>query len=122
MTPAGALLSWARAVLDHPQIGMVGTWPRAAALLGRQSLEEGLDQFWERQLPQMRQASRATQLACLEQYLKDPEAVWGIRTAWGTLSQACHHHPYELAPTAAELEQWFAAVERLVARLADTEA
>ena len=53
MTTAERRLAWARAVAAHPELGLQGTWPRAAALLGRQALEEGLDGFWMRQLPQM---------------------------------------------------------------------
>jgi len=33
------------------------------------------------------------------------------------LSSACHYHPYELAPTAAELTGWIDDVEALVAEL-----
>ena len=122
MSNSQALLDWARAVAAHPELGVAGAWPRAAALLGRQALEAGLDEFWMRQLPQMREASRATQLSCLEQFLRDHDLVSGIRTAWGALSRACHHHPYELAPTAHELEHWFVAVGNLVERLAESEA
>ena len=28
--------------------------------------------------------------------------------------RACHHHPYELAPTAGELRCWFSVVEELI--------
>ena len=34
-----------------------------------------------------------------------------LHEAWGALSRACHHHPYELAPTAGELSGWIEAVE-----------
>lgn len=122
MSQSSALLDWARAVAAHPELGLEGAWPRAAALLGRQALEAGLDEFWKRQLSQMGKASRATQLACLEQFVRDPDLVSGIRTAWGALSRACHHHPYELAPTAHELQHWFSAVEGLLERLAVQEA
>lgn len=122
MTTSGSLVAWARAVLDHPELGVVGAWPRAAALLARQSLEEGLDRFWERNVPPMTDASRATQLSCLDQYLKDRQLVDGVRTAWAALSRACHHHVYELAPTAPELDHWLTTVEGLVARLEQAEA
>lgn len=122
MTLPGQLVSWSRAVLRHPELELVGAWPRAAALLARQSLEEGLDRFWQRSIPPMRDASRATQLACLDQYLRDPDLVSGIRTAWAALSRACHHHAYELSPTAPELDHWLTTVEGLVARLEEAEA
>ena len=34
-----------------------------------------------------------------------------LHETWGALSRACHHHPYELAPTAAELARWIEVVE-----------
>ena len=46
----------------------------------------------------------------------DAELAARAGHAWSALSRACHHHPYELAPTAAELRAWFAVVEDLVAR------
>lgn len=36
------------------------------------------------------------------------------------LSDACHHHAYELAPTAAELGRRLDAVDRLVKKLEST--
>ena len=122
MTPPATLVAWSRAVLDHPELGVVGAWPRAAALLARQALEGGLDRFWQRHFPPMSHATRATQLACLDQYLKDQDLVRGIRTAWAALSRSCHHHAYELAPTAPELDHWLTTVEGLVARLEQAEA
>lgn len=117
MSLSGSLVEWARAVLNHPELGVVGAWPRAAALLGRQALEEGVDDFWRRNLPTMKSASRTTQLACLDQYLADFDLVSGVRVAWAALSRACHHHAYELSPTAPELDHWLATVESLVERL-----
>lgn len=117
MSLSGRLVEWARAVLTHPELGVVGAWPRAAALLGRQALEEGIDDFWGRNLPNMKRASRTTQLACLDQYLGDSDLVNGVRIAWAALSRACHHHAYELSPTAPELDHWLATVESLVERL-----
>jgi hypothetical protein len=34
------------------------------------------------------------------------------------LSRACHHHPYELAPTPGELRGWLDAVDDALAALA----
>jgi hypothetical protein len=36
--------------------------------------------------------------------------------AWAQLSRACHHHPYELVPTAAELSDRLAVQTRLALR------
>lgn len=122
MSLPGTLLEIARAVLDHPQAKMEGAWPRAAALLGRQSLEEGLDRFWDRTLPPLRKANRKTQLACLDLYVRDHDLAMAVRTAWSALSRACHHHVYELSPTAPELDAWLKMVERLVSGLDQADA
>jgi hypothetical protein len=86
-------------------------------VLGRQALEISLDSYWLRTSPNMADATRATQLACLPYYLKDQPVADGVRVAWNALSRACHHHPYELAPTALELEGWLERVDQLAALL-----
>ena len=55
------------------------------------------------------------QLACLPDYLADRSLAADVAFTWGTLSEACHHHAYDLGPTASELEGWLDAVQRLVA-------
>jgi len=94
---------------------LTGIWPRAVALLGRQALEHGLDDLWRALSPRVRNASRHAQLVCLGAYVRDEALVSGIRHAWHGLSRACHHHAYELPPTAEELGRWLDAVDRLVA-------
>lgn len=122
MSEARALLEWSRAALGHPDLAVVAAWPRACALLARQALEEGVDDFWLRTMPTMRSASRTTQLACLGQFLRDPDLVDGVRVAWSALSRACHHHAYELSPIAPELDHWLTSVEALIARLDQADA
>ena len=112
----GDLLFHARALMERPQ-GSEGVWPRAAALLTRQVLEEALDRLWIATHPGVASASRATQLACLGLMIRDTGLVADVRSAWTSLSRACHHHHYELGPTAAELERWILQTERLVLAL-----
>lgn len=114
------LLDSAHQVIHRTDVGLEGVWPRAAALLGRQALEESLDAFWERTLPGMTKANFATRLACLPQYLKDNEVADGVKVAWSALSRACHHHPYELPPTAHELIRWLERIGGLVELLDET--
>lgn len=115
-TPA-VLTAQARDLIARPDAGPAGVWPRAAAFLARQALEDALDRTWRRLLPGMDRASRASQLACLAFASPDPELAWAVRSAWHWLSRACHHHQYELAPTAPELDHWISQVEMLVDRL-----
>jgi hypothetical protein len=117
---ARSLLDSAHQIMSRSDIGLEGVWPRAAALLGRQALEESLDAFWERTLPGMREATYATRLACLPQYLRDKAVADGVKVAWSALSRACHHHPYELSPTADELSRWLEQVDGLIELLDET--
>jgi hypothetical protein len=59
-----------------------------------------------------------TQLICLRTYLGDAPLAARAGHAWSALRRACHHHPYELAPTVAELEAWFAVASDLIDRVA----
>ncbi len=110
------LLHAARRLIEEPE-GPEGVWPRASALLARQALEGALDCLWADTLPGMERASRFTQLACLGQILTDGFLVASVRSAWSSLSRACHHHHYELGPTAAELQRWIGQTERLLQAL-----
>lgn len=116
MTP-NELLDAVKRLLERSDLSLQGAWPRAVALLGRQALEGGLDGFWEAEFEQMKYASRRTQTLCIEQFVRDPDLTDGIRESWAELSRACHHHPFELSPTAAELKNWLAEVEGLVSQL-----
>jgi len=111
------MLTTARELVSRPDPDLDGVWPRAAAFVARQALEDALDRVWPFELEGIRRAGRATQLACLHHASPDRELTDGVRTAWHALSRACHHHQYELAPTAAELNMWIDHVERLIERL-----
>lgn len=114
MTPA-ALLAAARDLLERPAVRSVGGWPRAVALLTRQALEKALDDFWAASpaTAALAACSNKTQLTCLPAYL-DPGTARQISYVWAALSSACHYHPYDLAPTAGELDGWIGAVKSLL--------
>ena len=54
-----------------------------------------------------------SQLLCLTAYL-DEDVATRAAYLFAALSRACHYHPYELAPTAAELDRWLAETADLV--------
>lgn len=110
------LLGYARFLVERPE-GSEGVWPRAAALLTRQVLEDALDRLWQGNYPGVKRPNRATQLACLGLLVTDVGLVADVRSAWASLSRACHHHHYELGPTAAELDGWIRQTEHLVETL-----
>jgi hypothetical protein len=112
-TPAD-LLATARELLRKPEARTAGLWPRAAALLARQALEIALHDFWKKKRPGLELCNTHAQLVCLRQYWPSAEEAGHIHFAWIGLSRACHHHPYELAPIAEELERWFGVVERML--------
>jgi hypothetical protein len=117
VTPAD-LLAAARDIQERPAAATAGLWPRAAAFLARQALEAGLAQLWDSS-PATAGLSRCTtrsQLACLPDVLDAPTAR-RVAYVWAALTAACHHHAYELAPTAAELTSWFEALDELLARI-----
>ena len=115
MTPT-ELLAAARAALADKSAGAAeGGWPRMVALLTRQSLEKALSEFWAASPTTTGggDCTRKSQLACLPFYL-DARVAREAAYIWAALSDACHYHAYELAPTAAELAGWIDAVDRLI--------
>lgn len=109
MTPE-ELLKHARDLTLYSDPSTAGRWPRAAALLTRQALENALDDLWRAKAPGVEQTSSHAQLLCLGQYVEDQRLAARASFAWACLSRACHHHVYELAPTANELTGWIDSV------------
>lgn len=114
MTPTD-LLAAARRLLDRPDAKTAAIWPRAAALLARQALEQGLDQFWRGKGVKLDGLATKPQLICLRSYLADREVAAKANDAWSNLTRACHHHPYELGVGQEELKTWLEAVAEVVA-------
>lgn len=111
MSDTRAVLQLARDLLSRADPSTAGLWPRAAALLIRQALEEAVDAYWTaRQVP-LDSVSTQTQLVCLRMMTAGGTLPAQLHETWGALSRACHHHPYELAPTAGELATWIDVVE-----------
>lgn len=107
----GEQLTWARRMLDHADAATAGVWPRASALLARHALEELLEEFWAVHSPPLVHANKRAQVVALRGYPEVAASVTSLRMAHGLLSAACHHHPYELPPTRAELDGLIATVE-----------
>ena len=110
-------LATARGLLEKPDAKTAGIWSRAGALLVRQALEEALDAFWSSKGLRLDTLSTRAQLICLPRYLDDGRLAADVSHAWAALTQACHHHPYELGPTAGELQSWLSVVGELVQRV-----
>ncbi len=117
MTPE-ELLAAARHLIERPDAATAGVWPRAAALLARQALEQAMASLWaaEPQAAGLSESSMRSQLLCLTAYL-DPDTATRAAYLAAALSRACHYHPYELAPTAPELTRWLTETAQLVTLL-----
>ena len=111
------LLAQADGLLRRADPATAGLWPRASALLALAALEVSVHQLWQRRALDLQGCSMRTQLICLRSYLEDARLAARTAHAWSALSRACHHHAYELGPTAGELRSWFSVVGELVERV-----
>jgi hypothetical protein len=111
------LLASASGLLRRVDPLTAGLWPRASALLALAALEASVLELWRRNGLEFGEGSMRAQLICLRSYLGDATLAARAGHAWSALRRACHHHPYELAPTAGELSSWFAVVGELAARV-----
>jgi hypothetical protein len=107
----------AHGLLGRADPATAGLWPRVSALLARQALEASVVRLWERRTLDLQGCSMRAQLICLRTYLGDADLAARAGHAWSALSRACHHHAYELAPTAAELRGWFSVVGELIQKV-----
>ena len=117
MTPY-ELLDAAKDLMRQPDAPFDGIWPRAAALLARQALEVAMGELWafKRQAAGMSRSAMRSQLLGLTAYL-DPGTASRAAYLHAALSHACHYHPYELAPTAAELTSWLDQAAQVVTQM-----
>jgi hypothetical protein len=117
MTPSD-LLSAARELIARPDAATAGVWPRTAALLARQAIEQAIASIWKAQADTagLGSCTMRSQLTCLPSYI-DAETAAQVAYTWAALSGACHYHPYELAPTATELINWIEDADQLLVRL-----
>jgi len=111
------LLGLAEGLLRRADPQTAGLWPRAAAILADRALGASLRVLWDRQGLDFQGCPMSTQLMCLRAYLADSGLAVRAAHASSALRRSCHHHPYELAPTATELESWLSVVGELVARV-----
>lgn len=113
LAEARQVLAAARIAVQNPDAGLDDAWPRAAALLARQALELAVEALLVDRIPEVDGVSMRVQMACLGELVGPGdahEAAW----LWARLSTACHHHPYDLAPTGDELSEWIDRVGAFV--------
>jgi hypothetical protein len=87
---------------------------RSATFLARQALETAIGQSWTGEFSGLNACSFFDQLLCLPVFLGDQIVARQARHVWCLLSRACHAHPYELSPTASEVQGWIRCVQELL--------
>ncbi len=112
MTPE-YLLGVAEMLISRDHAATAGLWPRCAAVLGRQALEEGIRDYWQRKAFSMDGSSWHAQLLCLREFAPE-EVAREARRAYDSLSQACHYLPYEIQPNKDELSDWLRGVRQVL--------
>ena len=77
-----------------------------------------LGELWavKRQAAGLSGSTLRSQVLCLTAYL-DRGTASRVAYLLAALSRACHYHPYELAPTAAELLGWLDETAQIVTRI-----
>ncbi|MFI6138387.1 hypothetical protein ACIBCC_09410 [Streptomyces griseus] len=89
-----------------------GVRARAAALLLRQALERGLDDFWRGVTPDMTRVGKH-RILCLGPYT-GRETARRCYLTWSALSTACHYRVHELPPAPTEMQSRLLDVEALL--------
>jgi hypothetical protein len=112
------LLDLADGLLRRADPATAGLWPRVSALLALQALDGALRGLWERRALGLQGCSMQTQLICLRSYLDDTGLAARAGHSASALRRACHHHPYELAPTLGELQDWLSVARELIRKVA----
>jgi hypothetical protein len=115
-----AVLDEAQRHLDEFDPRTSGTWPHAAAVLIRQSLESTLTGFWIARAPGMQDTSFRDRWQCLPAYLGDRPQARAADFAWTALSQACHHRAYEVGLTQDELRGHLATAREFLETVRQT--
>jgi hypothetical protein len=112
---AAQLSAAAHALCERQDEVLAGRWARAAAVLGRQALEQALDDYWTVRAGGVEQVqSMRAKLLCLPTYMSETDEARNVYHAWAELSRGCHITGYDLSPTREELEDWLRAVDALI--------
>ncbi|HHV20032.1 MAG TPA: hypothetical protein GXZ30_00600 [Propionibacterium sp.] len=111
MRPAEGLLRQAYAVLlaGHSHSN------RAACWIARAALESAVDDLLALRKREAPGATMRSKLTVLEvAYEQNPKVPALAQYAWDRLSNASHHHAFELSPAAAEVKHLIEIVRKLV--------
>ncbi len=115
MTPLETV-ELAERLAREPDPSLSGLWPRCVAVLTRQAIEAAATRCVlsaygvEPRTLRMR-------LFLLRKALQEEDLARRAAWTWAALSDACHHHGYELAPSPHDLSTWLATARALALRV-----
>lgn len=113
-SPTGTLVKQAEGLLSGAFKPIRAHGIRAACWLARSALEEAVRELLKARAWEPGSASMRSALTCLEiAYGDKPAVAPKAQYAWSRLSSACHHHAFELSPTAAECRHLVGVVRQL---------
>ena len=116
---ASALLKQANAIL---QAGGPNA-NRAACWIGRAALESAVAELIESRQRPAPEATMRSKLGVLQVAFEgEPGIATRAQYAWTALSRVCHHHAFELTPSAGEVEHLLDLVQSLHAATKATAA
>lgn len=106
------ILDSAQAILDGKTMMPKTRAPRASAMLARQALEDAVRDLCDLAGADVGRATMRSRLIIIRVLLGSGVADLA-ETAWAGLTRACHHHAYELAPNADEVDHLIGLVSKL---------
>lgn len=116
LTKPTDLLGLADAILDGSIAVPGASAARGAAVIARQVLEDAVERRCQVLAGTTARPSFRSQLVLLREF-GDPAVAERARVAWDGLSRACHHHSYELQPTAAEVRCHIITIKKVLGNL-----
>ena len=118
-TPAIDLVDLAEQILDGVIPMPPDRIPQAAAAVARQALEEAVATQCALLVGGLQRPTMRSQLIIVRE-LGDRQTGTTAQVAWDGLSQACHHHAYELQPTIEEVRGLVLLVQQVASTSANT--
>ncbi|MFE0021474.1 hypothetical protein [Amycolatopsis sp. NPDC059021] len=116
-TPTQALLRRAREVLEGTVHVPEGLAVRSAAFLARQAIEGMVTTSCQALGVSIGRAHMRSKIIVISA-LSGDEMGARADLAWAALCQACHHHAYELTPTADAIARWIGQIEAILLEVA----
>ncbi|OLZ51896.1 hypothetical protein [Amycolatopsis keratiniphila] len=108
-----SLLGHARDMLDGALLVPLGQSSRLSSFLTRQALEEVVHELCQAQGDRLDHPVTMRSRLIFIRARYDSETAALAEGAWSGLCEACHHHSYELTPTAEESRHLLGLVSEL---------